>query len=80
MNVEATKGGYMLNLLERVVCAVEKFADVADRAVKLEEQRQNYNKTYLHDRPKHPAYPGHSQPPAYPGHSQPHSAGWAPRG
>ena len=67
----------MLNLLERVVSAVEKFVDVADRAVKLEERRQGYSKTYLHDRPKHHAHPGHSQPPAHPNRTQPHSAGWA---
>jgi hypothetical protein len=54
--------------IERVVSAIEKFVDVADRAVKLEERRQGYSKTYLHDRPKHPAHTGHSQP---------HSAGWA---
>jgi hypothetical protein len=73
MNVEAavSKGGYMLNLLERFVSAVEKFADVADRAVKLEERRQGYSKTYLHDHPKHPAHPNRTQP---------HSAGGAPKG
>jgi hypothetical protein len=42
MNVEATKGGYMLNLLERFVSAVEKFADSADRAVRLAEYRRDY--------------------------------------
>ena len=43
MDVEAavSKGGYMLNLLERVVCAVEKFADSAERAVRLAEYKQD---------------------------------------
>jgi hypothetical protein len=49
MHVEAavSKGGYMLNLLERFVGAVEKFADVADRAVKLEEYKQDLMKMHM---------------------------------
>jgi hypothetical protein len=39
MNVEATKGGVML--IERVVSALEKLADSADRAVRLSEYRQD---------------------------------------
>jgi hypothetical protein len=39
MNVEATKGGVML--IERVVSALEKLADVAERAVRLAEYRQD---------------------------------------
>jgi hypothetical protein len=39
MNVEATKGGVML--IERVVSALEKLADSADRAVRLAEYRQD---------------------------------------
>jgi hypothetical protein len=41
MNVEAaaTKGGYVL--IERVVSALEKLADSADRAVRLAEYKQD---------------------------------------
>jgi hypothetical protein len=44
MNVEATKGGYVLITsrdIERVISAVEKLADVAERAVRLAEYKQD---------------------------------------
>ena len=42
MNVEATKGGYVL--IERAIGALEKLADAAERAVRLEEYKQDLMK------------------------------------